>query len=90
MPKDLKAEAMSMAGIFLASSEAVMDLAMDIASAQKELHDHHPPRLFRGLYLPPPGSFGLVLVAPCTAVAGGLILARPKPGRAASSAPHSS
>lgn len=118
-----------MAGIFLASSGAVMDLAMDIAAAMDEVREHNPgiSRLalvrsgisvgrhvlgtmtttlllayFSGyaamlmtfiaqgvpalnilnmVYIASElantlaGSFGLVLVAPLTAVAGGLILA---------------
>ncbi len=125
-----------MAGIFLASSGAVMDLSMDIAAAQHEIWEKNPSisRLeliksgfsvgrhvigtmtttlllaysggymgmlmtFIGQGVPFQnvlnliyvaaelahtlvGSFGLVLVAPLTAIAGGTILAHPTVGKA--------
>ena len=118
-----------MAGIFLASSGAVMDLAMDIAAAMEEVRAHHPDisrlqligsgvsvgrhvlgtmtttlllayssgysamlmtfiaqgvpvaNVLNMVYIAAElantlvGSFGLVLVAPLTAVAGGFLLA---------------
>lgn len=123
-----------MAGVFLASSGAVMDLAMDIAAAMEEVREHHPgidrlqlvrsglsvgrhvlgtmtttlllayssgysamlmtfiaqgvpvANILNMVYIAAEiantlvGSFGLVLVAPFTAVAGGFILA-PSRGR---------
>jgi uncharacterized membrane protein len=125
-----------LAGIFVACSGAVMDLAMDIASAMHELKEQNPGlgmrahitsgltigravigtmtttlllaysgsyiamlMLFMGQGVPPTnflnlnfvaaevlntivGSFGLVTVAPFTALVGGLVYARP------SSKPH--
>jgi uncharacterized membrane protein len=118
-----------MAGVFLASSGAVMDLAMDIAAAMEEVREHHPgigrlelvrsgisvgrhvlgtmtttlllayssgysamlmtfiaqgvpvANILNMVYIAAEfantlvGSFGLVLVAPFTALAGGIILA---------------
>ena len=126
-----------LAGIFLASSGALMDVSMDIAAAQEELHAHNPALDWRQLCLAGfrigravigtmtttlllaysggyttllmvftaqgiplenllnlsyvstelfhtvIGSFGLILVAPCTALFGGLIYGHPglrKPG----------
>lgn len=122
-----------MAGVFLASSGAVMDLAMDIAAAQAEIREKNPDigRLelvrsgvsvgrhvigtmtttlllaysggymgtlmtFIGQGVPTQnvlnliyvsaelvhtmvGSFGLVLVAPLTAIVGGIVMGAPEP-----------
>jgi uncharacterized membrane protein len=122
-----------LAGVFLASSGAVMDIAMDISASMKEVHDKHPNigltnliksgfnvgravigtmtttlllaysggymtmlmvflaqgtpmvNVFNLNYVASEilhtlvGSFGLVLVAPLTAVIGGLIYRRWEP-----------
>jgi uncharacterized membrane protein len=122
-----------LAGVFLASSGAVMDIAMDISASMKEVHDRHPSieladliksgfnvgravigtmtttlllaysggymtmlmvflaqgtpmvNVFNLNYVSSEilhtlvGSFGLVLVAPLTAVIGGLIYSRTEP-----------
>lgn len=121
------------AGIFVASSGAVMDLAMDIAASMHEVKEHNPAITRRHLIISGltvgrhavgtmtttlllaysggytgmlmtflargvpfenvlnmvyvsselvhtfVGSFGLVLVAPLTAIAGGIILSGPSP-----------